>query len=178
MGGVFANRSDFEIPTALINEYNWITDALIDGPTGKLCQLVFTPVDSECPNCYFSPETGHSTNMYRAGGPIPFTNFTTCPYCGGEGRRYEGQTENINLRVYTQPKDWLNIGVDIQNPNGVAQVIGYMNDLPKIEQATHIILDIDLEGIKRWTCQQLGDAMPWGLNNRYFVMFVKRGGGG
>jgi len=179
MSGRFANRGNFTIPSAVFDEHEWVSDMFLDGEIGSQCTLMYPPIDSECSNCYFDPNSGRSNNIYRVGGLVPFTNHTTCPMCGGEGRSITEKTEDVRLRVYTDPSHWVETGIQLKSPNGIAQVIGYMADLPKIERADKIILHSELQEIKRWIVQAEGEAIPWGFRgNRYFVMFVKRVGGG
>jgi len=178
MAGKFASRGDFSIPSELINEHEWICDSLIDD-MGASCDLVYEPIASECNNCIFDPATQKSSGIYKVGGPISFDNFTVCPICGGDGRSVLEQKENIKLRVYLNQRDWIQTNIKAMVGNDVFQIIGYMNDLPKIERAKEIIVHSDLVGIKYWRCEPSSEATPWGFRgNRYFVMFLKRVGGG
>lgn len=175
MANKYPYYGDFTIPTAIIDDYHWLADSLIDDTDiGTLCRLIYPPIPSECPNCIVDPVTGRSSSIYKTSGPISFTNHTTCPWCGGEGRRLEPSTEDIRVRVYFNPKDFQMVAGDIQVADGVAQVIGYMSDLAKMSRAEKIILYVDQVDIKQWTCSQVREPVPWGFGNRYFIMFVKR----
>jgi len=166
------------IPPHLLDLHEVGTDAIIDG-LGKPCVLIYPEKISECPNCYYDSRERRSTNIYKAGGPKPFDNNTMCPVCGGEGRSSSRETEDITLRIYWSPKDWSTYATTIENPEGVAQVIGYMKDLPKVERATEILLNSDVQATKKFRCQREGDATPWGMRqNRYFSQFVRKIGGG
>ena len=187
MANKFTDRSDFEIPESIIDEHEWVSDEFIDGPFGKDCLLEFPNVDSECPNCYFDPETKRSTNVYKTGGPISFQNHTTCPHCGGTGREIiDVPTETIRLRVYWRPSTLMDLaGSDVpsnpllNSPEAVCRVIGYMTDLPKFERAHSILVQSDLEATRRWRCVRDGEARPHGFRgNRYFQQVLKRAGGG
>lgn len=178
MAGKFPCRGSFSYPSALIDEYEWIMDSFIDGDLGAECTLVYPPKYDECNNCYLDLATGRSNNIYKTGGPNPFTNHTVCPVCGGEGRLTVETTDSVRLRVYTNPKDWKNIGVKLNIPEGSAQIIGYFTDLPKIQRAKYIWVFVDLEGIQRWKYVSSSEPLPWGLRgSRYFIMMVKRYGG-
>ena len=169
----------FSIPDSIVSSHEYITDALIEGPTGQECQLIY-PVskNSVCPNCVYNARQKRSANIYKAGGPIPFEDHTTCPWCGGEGRSDRAVKENIRLRVYWTQKDWL-IFNPVENPSTSVMIIGYMYNLPKIEKADRIILNKSVEPYRKWICERQGEAVPWGLaQDRYFAQMLRRAGGG
>ena len=189
MADKFANRPDFEIPESVIDEHEWVADEFIDGPFGKVCLLEYPQEDSECPNCFFDPVTKRSTDIYRAGGPIPFEDYTTCPHCGGAGRSaIAPNTESIRLRVYWKPSNWTDFGraaPDVTSnplmgsPEAVCRIIGYMEDLPKVERAAYLLIQSGLQTTRRWRCERDGEARPHGFRgNRYFQQVLKRAGGG
>ena len=174
MSDKFPTRGDFNIPSTIIDEYEWVADSFIDS-MGIPCKLVYPPKMSECTNCYIDNTTGRSSNIYKSGGPLPFQNHQICPLCEGRGRLSLEETDNITLRVYWTPKDWYNIGLKIESPDGVAMTIGYINDLPKIERADYIILNSNLESIRQYKVRRMGEAVPFGLKQRrYFIQYVKR----
>jgi hypothetical protein len=181
MANKFSNRADFSIPESLIDEHEWISDALIDGPLGCNCLLEYPPVDSECPNCLFDPSTGRSAGIYRIGGPAPFPNHTTCPWCGGEGRKLTPVTDTVRLRVYfggmevnAAMRQFQNLTKTIDTPDGLIFVIGYKDDLPKFERADAIFVNKD-QTIKDYRCSRLSEAIPWGFRrNRYFACMLQR----
>jgi len=178
-----ANRipslGDFEIPTSLLDEHEWIADALLDGDTGHQCTLYYPAKATECDNCILDPRTHKSANIYKAGGPIPFQNYTICPRCGGSGRNTLQPTATVYLRIYWQPRDWIDIGVKFDVAFGICMTIGYLTDLPKIERAQRILLNADIAPIRRWYCKRAGEAVPHGFRqNRYFIQYLERVGGG
>ena len=166
------------IPDHVLDMHEVGTDALIDG-LGTECSLIYPPKITECPNCYYDPRSRRSNNIYKSGGPKPFDNNTTCPWCGGAGRSTSSETEDITLRTYWSPKEWTVFAGSIVNPESVIQAIGYMTDLPKLEKAAEILLNKDVEGIRKYKCSREGEAVPWGFRkNRYFSQFLRRAGGG
>ena len=49
----------------------------------------------------------------------------------------------------------------------------------KFEKAQYILLNKEIQGYTRLTCSRVGEAVPWGFRqNRYFIQFVERIGGG
>lgn len=174
MGGVFSNRDNLIIPDAVFQEYNYTMDAFIDGVPGKSCLLIYPATKIECPNCFLDPNTDRSTNVYKNGGPQSFINFTICPLCGGEGYRTNPNTESIRLRVYYNPKDFLNTGTTITAPDGTIQIIGYMTDYPKVQKSIALSVNSELNGAEIWKYKKQGEAVPWGFNQRYFVQLWSR----
>ena len=180
MANRFSNRADFEIPSELIDEHEWMADELIDGPLGNDCLLVYPPSDSECPNCYYDYEGRRSTNVYKTGGPAPFTNHTECPWCNGVGKLIQDVTEEIRLRVYwggmevnAAMKQFNNLQIaNVQD--GLLFVIGYMNDLPRFERCNSILVNTAVR-TDEWKCERISDCIPWGFRkNRYFAAMLKR----
>jgi len=169
----------FSIPSSVVSSHEYITDSLIEGPTGQECQLIY-PVNrnSVCPNCLYNPRQKKSSNIYRDGGPIPFEKHTICPWCGGEGRSDRAVKENIRLRVYWSQKDWI-ISNPVENPDTSVMIIGYMHLLPSLEKADRILLNKDVQPYRKWICERAGEAVPWGLSqDRYFAQMLNRVGGG
>ena len=176
---VYGVPKSFTIPPSVISSHEHIVDALISGNTGQDCQLVY-PItkNSVCPNCIYSPRQRKSSNMYKDGGPVPFENHTICPWCGGEGRSSRAVKENVRLRVYWTPKDWMITGA-VENPDTSVMIIGRMHDLPKIEKSDTILLNKGLSVYRKWICERAGDAIPWGLSqDKYFAQMLRRVQGG
>jgi hypothetical protein len=179
MANKFPTLGDFVIPTSILDTHEWISDAVIDGDTGHQCTLYYPAKPTECDNCILDPRTRRSTNQYKAGGPIPFQDHTVCPRCGGSGRNTLKPTEIVYLRVYWEPKDWIDIGVKFDVASGICMTIGYMTDLPKIEKAERILLNSDVKPLRRYFCKRAGEAVPHGFRqNRYFIQYMERTGGG
>ena len=164
---------------AMVSTHEYLADALIDGPTGHVCQLIY-PVtkNSVCPNCIYSPRQKRSSNIYKSGGPVPFENHTTCPWCGGEGRSSREMKEDIRLRVYWSQKDW-SISSPVENPDSSVMVVGYIYNLPKLEKADRILVNKNTSAYKKWIFERAGEAIPWGMaQDRYFAQMLRRVGGG
>lgn len=167
----------FSLNTNLLDMHETICDFLLDGFNVKTCKLVYPQKMDSCQNCIIDPDTGTSTGIYKTGGPVSFTNYTICPVCGGEGRLYTELTDNINLRVYFNQKQFIQLNEfkSITIDNDTIQIIGYIKDLPKLERAKELIVDTSIEGYKSYSFQPLSAPNPWGFrHNRYFVQLWKR----
>jgi hypothetical protein len=170
---------DYVIPSDVIDRHEWMTDSLIDGELGSTCTLTFPAKSQECDNCVYDTYARRSSNIYKTGGPIPFTSHNLCPRCQGRGLLSLPVTQTIRLRVYWEPRAWREIGVTIADPQGLCMVLGYMADLPDLEKAHTILVNDELRGIRNYECVRSGEAQPWGFRrNRYFRQMLKRNAGG
>ena len=167
----------FSLDEALIDEHEDICNFLIDGFPGKVCTLIYQTKDVECSNCYLDIDTGTSTSIYKTGGPIPFENYTVCPFCGGNGRLHREESENIRLRVYYNPRQFIKReefkGIILDADT--IQIFGYMTDLPKIERAKELVVDKQVEGYKEYRFQPYSAPLPHGFRHqRYFVQMWRK----
>lgn len=176
------------IPTLSISQRTSITEAfdwLID-ELGKNCTLVYQPIQTECPNCQQDTATGRSSNIYKFGGPIPFTEGI-CPYCSGAGYISTEQTEVIKLRLIWKEKDVAlpnyspyvgKATIPVFAPGGTLETRGYMRDIPKIQRTTFLLAQNPLDGYKHWRYERLtepGDNFAI-IQNRYFSCMWERKG--
>lgn len=178
MGGKNKAWGDFIIPSDIFDDAEWMTDGLIDSDTGNSCLLVYPPIASECPNCIFDLASQRSSNIYKAGGPIPFTNGTICPYCGGEGRSLLPSNETIKVRAYFDARSFVNVPPGFVGTAGQAQIIGYFTDVPKFNRATFLLLFSNLSQTLRQKYERSGPAIAYGFRGRYFTMLLNRIEGG
>jgi hypothetical protein len=164
----------FSLDSGLIDAHEDMCNFLIDGFPGKTCRLIYEPKDLECPNCFLDNDTGYSTSIYKTGGPVPFTNYTMCPYCNGVGRLRVEETGDIRLRVYFDHRQFVKIqeAKNIVLDGDIIQVIGYMTDLPKMQRAKEMIIDTQVESYKTYRFQPHSAPCPWGfMHDRYFFQF-------
>lgn len=183
MANRIPHMGEFTVPSDLLDIHEWMVDGVIDGVLGTLCRLEYPPSDAECTNCLFDPSTGRSANIYKTGGPTPFANHTICPRCGGEGRLSSPESDEIRLRVYFGGGE-VNAAMrqfktlpasDINAPDGLVFVIGYMDDVTKFQRAVSIYANESVTQINI-RCERFSEIIPWGFRkNRYFACMLKRG---
>lgn len=163
-----------EIPQGLFDLYYEIADDFIDSNFGVNCTLYYGPQKEICPNCMYNPVTNKSSNNYKAGGPIPFSD-TICPYCDGVGYKETEATEQIKLRVYFEKKYWVKVEVPVLIKDGACQVIGHIVDMPKIRKARKIRVCDHLSGYENFDFTLASSPIPHGLKkNKYFIAFFNR----
>jgi hypothetical protein len=164
------------IPSELKDLYKDAVDALLLSElTSEECTVVYPPKNEQCINCFPGP-MGSGSNVYRSGGPRPFT-FGVCPYCQGDGFKTVSSTDTIRLRVFfasdrSKKELYAKLG-NVPFERYEAQIIGHMDDLAKVKRADHLILVTQHSGNKRISCKLLGEPNPWGFGkDLYFSAFV------
>lgn len=155
------------IPQSVFDKYNEAIDYTID-IFGVTCQLVSINKVEEIvhtPNNNI-PEK-NSINAHRVrGGDYERANKII--------KEVEVLTE-VKLKVYYDPRQWINVGGNIQVPDGSVQTVGLMSDLPKILQAKAMIIHKDIKDYKELRYERIGEYTPVTFrNNRYFSCIWKR----
>lgn len=162
------------IPNSLIDLHEFVSTKIMNSSIGNNCQLYYPPIKTDCPNCQFNPITKKSANIYVSGGPIAFSGGL-CPYCNGEGFVYSESTETIRMKVYWNPKDWEDIGVDIQQSDGVIQTQAFVYDAPKIERCNYMIPVVKNEQTVIYKYKLLRKSIPHGFRqDKFFISFWER----
>ncbi len=173
----------FIIPQLVFDTYNKAVDAMIDSNFGVSCKIYYPAEKTICSNCEFNPLIGKSANIYKAAGPIPFTDGF-CPYCNGDGYTDSVQTEDIMLRCYFTPKHWIKIALDTKvndnninykYPAGAMQTIGHLADLPKCKRANYIVVNTEVDGYINPSYGLISEPVFHGFKkNKYFIAMWER----
>jgi hypothetical protein len=161
----------FEISTELIDLYEEGIDEIIT-TFGKSCRLYFPPALNECPNCKLDTLNNTSSNRYKAGGPISFSDGI-CPYCKGIGYINQDVTEDITMIVHDNPKNWLFVGRLII-PQGGIQTRGYMAaHYAKLQQTVRMRRK-SLDGYDTFEYEKNEAPIPYGLRYKWVITNWKR----
>src|SRR5574338_1343905 len=100
----------FEIPDELIDLYEEGIDSIMANTDfTKICRLYFAPAVNEGPNCILDTMSNVSSNRYKTGGPVPFTDGI-CPNCNGVGYVNQDIYTDLNMIVHWNPKSWIKVG--------------------------------------------------------------------
>lgn len=163
------------LPDNLFTEYYNIVDELITNTNiGKACTLYYPTTKTVCPNCRTVRLASGSSNIYKDGGPVPFTQGF-CPYCGGAGMLEAENTESINLRVYWNKRDWIKVGNNIQVPDAEVMTIGFLTDMTKCLKARYVNLVSEQANLVNYKFILVGEPFPHGFGkSRYFAAHWKR----
>ena len=137
--------------------------------------LVYPEKRERCPNCITNTIGGRSINTYRSGGAFPFSRGVLCPLCGGKGVKRIESTEEVEMRVYHNRRDWVNVGVEVDIPTGSVQTIFYMSDYAKVTKAKELLVDVGKYNKLRF--KRMGDPFVQSLKQnptQYGVVFWER----
>jgi hypothetical protein len=155
--------------------YNEAIDILL-ASTGLTtpCKLIFESTKlQQCPNCIYDSISKKSSNRYKSGGPINFSNGQTCPYCLGVGTTSNSiADELVYFALITNSKNFINV---VNTPDIVAQTICSIDYLSKIRQCSKIIFNTDIAGLSNNIFIRQSEPQPVGLgDNRYIFTNWKR----
>jgi len=170
----------YTISSDLIQLYYDGVDALMASDmTSQICVVVYPPKREECVNCQTGPFGGQGSNIYRSGGPAPFT-FGLCPVCQGQNIKETEFTENIRLRVYftTSREGFITtrfVGDPVNNERFDGQIMGNMDDMVKVKKANYILINDKQSGNQIVKCELAGEPVAWGFGrDKYFACKIKR----
>jgi hypothetical protein len=165
------------IPDGIFKQYYEVVDELLENSaTSFSCRLYYSPIISECTNCLFT--YGSSSNIYKQGGPEPFS-IGLCPVCNGKGTLEIESTENIRLRVheYTQSKMSQNyklLNKNIQNPEGILEIRGRKEDIPKLLKSQRILVASGDTQFGPFFYKLTSEPIPHGFGYQYFFALIER----
>ena len=141
----------------------------------RTCTLVYPARQQRCENCITNTIGGRSTNFFRTGGPIPFSRGRNCPLCGGSGFKEIDSTESIELRIYYNRKDFIDVGFNADIPNNVIQTVGYTDDYEKLVKAEELLVDVGTHNQGRY--KRISEPYNQGFKQnptQYIVIFWER----
>lgn len=154
--------------TPFKNVYNNTIDIILS-QTGLTtpCKLIFESTKlQQCPNCIYDTITKRSSNLYKTGGPLVFSNGQTCPYCLGNGTTSNYlHEEEVYFALLTNAKDFIGT---LNEPNIVAQTICSIDYIDKIRKCSKIIFNTDKANLTNNIFIRSNEPQPVGLgDNRY-----------
>lgn len=158
----------FNIPQNVFDTYNEGIDYTIEA-FGVICQLVSinkVEVIDPSPANNNIPEK-NSINAHRVrGGDYERQNKII--------KEIEVFTP-IKLKIYYNPKSWINVAGNIQVPDGTVQTVGYLSDLDIILQSKALIAHNALNEIKELRYERFGEPSTFGFKqDRYFACLWSR----
>lgn len=155
--------------------YNKHIDIILD-KTGLTipCTLVYESTKlTVCPNCIYDSMSKKSSNQYKGGGPIPFVNGQTCPYCLGVGTTSNQTAEDQTyFAVLTDSKNFVGA---VNIPDIAAQTICSIDYLDSIKKCSKIIFNTDIPNLTNNIFVRANEPAPVGLgDNKYIFTNWKR----
>jgi len=160
------------ITSDLKNLFTDALKALIEGGAGTIpCSLYYGITKWEsCPNCLYDPIGKKSSNRFQNGGPVPFQFGGICPVCNGDGKRPVITTDTIDLVVIFDYREFVNMSIPVNNPEGFIQTMGTKEATPKLKRAKEIKVATDIAGYADHRFQRVSEPEPLGFGNNEFVI--------
>ena len=167
-----ANPFSGILSSALKTTFDNGIKALLESGAGSVpCRINYGVTKfTLCANCLYDPVGKKSASRYLSGGSVPFANGQLCPVCNGAGRISQESTESIDLIVIWDYKSWIDLGVDINSPEGFVQTLSEMSTLPKLKKAKDITMYTNLENYVRHSFVRHGEPVPVGLGQDSFIV--------
>ena len=131
----------------------------------------------DCSNCVFDPIGRKSANRFQDGGPIPFPYGGVCPMCNGGGRKGVTSTEDVNLAVIFEPRQFLDISAPVNTADGYIQTLAKKVMTPKLQRAKEIVVATAVSGFFKHRYERAGEPTPIGIGNNEFVLSTWRRSG-
>ena len=157
---------------------NAISAILADDALTVSCTLEYGITKYEdCVNCLYDPIGQKSSNRFQDGGPAPFPFGSLCPLCNGNGKKPVTSSENVNLAVIFEPRQFLEMSTPVNTADGYIQTLANKIMTPKLQRAKEIIVATDISGFFSHRYQRVSEPTPIGLGNNEFVLCTWRRSG-
>jgi hypothetical protein len=155
------------VPESVFDKYYDVIDSTFE-IFGVMCQLVYIDKMEEI---VYTPNNNipekNSINVHR----LRDTDFDR----GNKTIREVEVLSDIKLKVYWNPKEWVNVTKDVVIPDNSIQTIGFMKDLPRVLKAKSLIVHKGISDYKEMRFQRSGEFVPVGLRqDRYFACLWNR----
>ena len=127
-----------------------------------------------CTNCLYDPIGQKSANRFQDGGPIPFRFGGICPMCNGNGKKPVTASEDVNLAVIFEPRQFLEMETPVNTADGFIQTLAKKDMTPKLQRAKEIIVATEVSGFFKHRYERISEPSPIGLGNNEFVLCTWR----
>lgn len=164
------------ISPELKNLYKHAIDSILaDNALSVPCTIRYVGAASQtqCNNCVFDPISGLSANIYNGTGPAFFPEGSVCPVCMGNGviEGASSNTEIIPLAVIFDSKHWLNwSSKSLHITDGMVQIICKIEYLPKLRNASELIINNKITGYGEYVYERANDPEPVGLGDHSYIV--------
>jgi hypothetical protein len=129
----------------------------------------------DCVNCVFDPTGNKSSNRFQDGGPLPFPFGSICPMCNGNGKRGVESSENINLMVIWDAKEFINVGT-VNDPDGMIQTVTFASNMPTLKRAKELLVATEISSYNRYRYERVSEPHPCGFTNEFVECMWRRSG--
>ena len=95
--------------------------------------------------------------------------------CGGKGYKAVEETKSVELRVYHNRRDFINVGFNVDIPNNVIQTVGLMSDYDDLTKAKELLIDVGAYNQGRY--KRISEPFVQGFKQnptQYIVLYWER----
>ncbi len=141
---------------------------------GKDCKLYYAPEWVECANCVLDPVAGVSSNIWRTGGPMWFSDGQVCPICSGNGLVAHEAYDSVKFACEWNPRRFqygLSSDKQVRKPYSIVQTRGYMTDYWKVRNCSYMVFESAIAPMDKFRYKLLmspGDYANF-VQGRYFI---------
>lgn len=169
--GLFDNFGSIDY-SGLQTIFNSAIGSMIDNAACTVpCTLEYGITKYEgCTNCNYDPIGRKSSNTYQAGGPIPFPFGGLCPMCNGEGKKPVISTENINVMIVYNPREFINFNSSVNTTEGLIQTMARLALMPKFQKAKTLLASTDINNMFTRTYERIDEPTPCGFGDSTFCV--------
>lgn len=155
---------------------NALSALFYDDALTQSCRIYYGATKYEdCVNCIYDPIGQKSSNKFQDGGPVPFPFGNICPMCNGNGKRAVESSEDLNLMIIWNPKEFFNAGT-VESADGMIQTVTFVANTPKLKRAKEIIVNTDQGSYGRYRYQRTSEPTPCGFSSEFIECMWKRSG--
>ncbi len=164
------------ITQAMKDTHKHMIDALLEDTALTVpCTLHYLDTKfTTCTNCLPNNIGGKSSNVYKAGGPIPFSHGL-CPYCNGQYRISATATDELYLMTIWDSKRWILNNPAIKAAKIDVQTMSKITTYGALDRASKVTLDANIKNYGVADFIKVGDPQPlgWGGNNWIIFSWVR-----
>jgi len=95
--------------------------------------------------------------------------------CNGNGKRAVESSEDLNLMIIWNPKEFFNAGT-VESADGMIQTVTFVANTPKLKRAKEIIVNTDQGSYGRYRYQRTSEPTPCGFSSEFIECMWKRSG--
>ena len=169
--GLFDNFSSIDY-SGLQTIFDSAIGSMIDSDACTVpCTLEFgvTRYD-DCNNCVYDPIGKKSSNVYEAGGPVPFPFGGICPVCNGLGKKPVISTEDIKVIIVYNPKEFVNYDTSVNVQEGTIQTMAKLSLMSKFQRAKTLKASTDINDVFTRRYERIYEPTPCGFGNSTFCV--------
>jgi hypothetical protein len=151
--------------------HKYMIDALLEDTALTVeCTLHYLETKfTVCTNCYPNNIGGKSSNIYRPGGPIPFSHGL-CPYCNGLYKISATASDTLYLMTIWDSKRWL-LDTFAKTAKIDVQTMSKITTYGQLHRASKVTLDASIKNLGITDFVKVGDPKVIGYGGDHWIIY-------